>query len=49
MCRRNHLLGCCAACLGLGVLLGSGLESGLLCLGLGIGLLILGLSLFRQK
>ncbi len=49
MCRRNILCGCCAACMGLGVLLGSGLESGLLCIGLGIGLTVLGLGVIRQK
>ena len=49
MCRRNHLLGCCAACLGLGLLVGRGLESGLLCLCFGFGLLALGLGCIRQK
>ena len=42
-------MGCSAACLGLGVLLGMGLESGLLCLCIGIGLIGLGLGCVRQK
>ncbi len=49
MCRRNQLWGCCSCALGLGVLVGSGMESGLLCLSLGIGLLLAGLSLFRRR
>lgn len=42
-------MGCCAACLGLGLLIGFGLESGLVCLGIGIGLICLGVSFLRQK
>lgn len=42
-------MGCCAAFLGLGVLVGSGMESGLLCIGIGIGLVLLGLGFIRQK
>jgi hypothetical protein len=49
MCRRNQLLGCCALSLGLGVLLGRGLESGLLCFCIGVGLVILGFGCVRQK
>ncbi len=49
MCRRNHLLGCCGACFGLGLLVGCGLESGLLATCAGIGLICFGLSLLRQK
>jgi len=49
MCRRNHLLGCCCAALGIGVLLGAGLESGLVSICVGVGLILAGLSLLRQK
>lgn len=49
MCRRNHLIGCCCGCLGLGLLIGHGFESGLLSLLLGLGLILGGLSLLRQK
>ena len=49
MCRRNQLYGCCAAALGLGLILGNGLESGVLCLCLGLGLLVGAVSCFRQK
>ena len=49
MCRRNHLCGCCALCLGLGFLIGRGLESGLLALCLGLGLICLGVGCFRLK
>lgn len=49
MCRRNHLLGCCSCAFGLGILVGSGLESGLICLCFGIGLLLAGISLIRRK
>ncbi len=49
MCRKNHLMGSCAACFGLGLLTGSGLESGLLCLGVGMGLIVFGFSCFRRK
>lgn len=49
MCRRNHLLGCCGACFGLGLLVGCGLESGLLATCAGIGLIVLGFSFLRQK
>ena len=49
MCRRNHLLGCCAACLGLGLLIGSGFESGVLSVCVGLGLIFVGFSCLRQK
>ena len=49
MCRRTHLWGCCALCLGLGFLIGRGLESGLLALCLGLGLICLGVGCFRLK
>ena len=49
MYRRNHLLGCCAGCFGLGLLIGQGFESGLLSLCLGLGLIFLGLTFLRQK
>ena len=49
MCRRNQLLGCCAGCLGLGLLIGRGFESGLLSLCIGLGLLFLGFTWLRQK
>ena len=42
-------MGCCAAFLGLGVLVGSGFESGLLCTCVGIGLIFVGLGCIRQK
>ena len=42
-------MGCCSACFGLGLLVGSGLESGLLATCAGIGLICLGLSFLRQK
>ena len=49
MCRKNHLWGCCCACLGCGMLVGRGLESGLLSLCLGLGLICLGVGFLRQK
>lgn len=49
MCRRNHLAGCCAGFFGLGLLVGCGLESGLLCTCMGIGLIGAGLSFLRRK
>ena len=49
MCRRNHLTGCCATCFGLGLMVGCGLESGLLATCIGVGLLLAGLSILRQK
>lgn len=49
MCRRNLLWGCCALCLGVGLLVGRGLESGLLALCLGLGLICLGVGCFRLK
>jgi hypothetical protein len=49
MCRRNHLTGCCGICFGLGLLVGCGLESGLLSTCIGIGLIVAGLSFLRQK
>ena len=49
MCRRNHLLGCCAACFGLGLLVGCGFESGFLSTCIGVGLILVGLSILRQK
>ena len=42
-------MGCCAAFLGLGVLFGSGFESGLLCKCIAFGLILLGLCFIRQK
>lgn len=49
MCRRNHLLGCCGVAFGLGLLIGHCFESGLLSVVIGIGLILIGLSLIRQK
>lgn len=49
MCRKNQLLGCCAAAFGLGLLIGHCFESGILAVGIGIGLIVIGLSLIRQK
>lgn len=49
MCRRNQLLGCCAGALGLGLLLGNCFEAGVLAVCIGIGLILAGLSLLRQK
>lgn len=49
MCRRNQLLGWCAVALGAGLLIGSVLESELLAICLGIGLILGGLSCMRQK
>jgi len=49
MCRRNQLLGWCGCAFGLGVLVGAGLESGLLCLCLGMGLILAGISLVRRR
>lgn len=43
------MLGCCCACLGLGVLIGHGFESGILTLCLGLGLIFGGFSCLRQK
>ena len=42
-------MGCCAACFGLGLLVGSGLESGLLCICGGLGLICLGFGCLRKK
>ena len=49
MCRRNHLLGCCCGCLGLGLLIGNGLQSGILCILLALALIFGGFSCLRQK
>ena len=49
MCRKNHLWGCCALCIGFGFLIGRGFESGLLALCLGLGLICLGVGCFRLK
>lgn len=49
MCRRNHLLGCCCGCLGLGILLGHGFESGLLTLCLGLALIFGCFACLRQR
>lgn len=49
MCRKNHLWGCCAGCLGLGLLIGRSLESGLLSLCIGVGLIAFGIACLKQK
>jgi len=49
MCRKNHLYGWCAWSFGLGLLIGAGLESALLSVCLGVGLIVLGFGCFRKK
>lgn len=49
MCRKNQLLGCCAGAFGLGLLVGYCIESGFLCICIGIGLILVGLSFLKQK
>ena len=49
MCRKNQLLGCCAGAFGLGLLVGHCIGSGFLCICIGVGLFLVGLSLLKQK
>lgn len=49
MCRRNQLRGCCLIALGLGMLLGHCLESLLICVAIGLGALVLGFGICRQR
>lgn len=49
MCRKNRLHGCCISFFGLGLIIGHCLESWFLCCGGGIGLILLGLCVMRQK
>lgn len=49
MCRRDQLLGFCAAAFGLGLLIGHCFESGLLSVGIGVALILGGLCLIKQK
>ena len=48
MCRQNHLYGGCVLAFGLGVLIGTWLESGLVCHLLGFGLIFLGFAVIRK-
>ena len=49
MCRKNQLLGWAAVSFGLGLLIGNGLESGLLCLCAGLGIIVSGFCMCRRK
>ena len=48
MCRQNVLYGCCVLAFGLGVLIGTWLESGLVCHLIGFTLIGLGGCLLRR-
>ena len=49
MCRRNQLWGCCMIALGLGLLIGLCIASGLVGGCLGVGAVVLGLCLIQRK
>ncbi len=49
MCRRNQLLGCALLTFGLGVLVGTWLESGLFCHLFGMFAIFSGLAVCRKK
>ncbi len=49
MCRQNHLRGWCLGALGLGILVGSSMESWFLCWGLGVALMAAGLLLLGKR
>lgn len=49
MCRRNQLLGVAAIAFGLGLLVGSQMESGFLCGCVAIGLIALGVLWQRKR
>lgn len=42
MCRKNQLCGCALIAFGLGLLIGSCLESGFFCFFIGVGIMALG-------
>ena len=48
MCRQNHLYGGCVLAFGLGVLIGTWLESGRVGQVLGFGLIALGFTVIRK-
>ena len=49
MCRRNHLRGCLCLGIGIGLIAGYALESWTVCTLGGMGLLLLGLIMLKQK
>lgn len=49
MCRKNHLRGCLLLGIGIGLLIGHCLESWFLCTFGGIGLILLGFLILKQK
>lgn len=49
MCRRDQLLGFCVVAFGLGLFVGNCFESGWLPVCIGVGLILGGLSLIKQK
>lgn len=49
MCRRNHLRGCLLLGIGIGLALGYCLNSWIVCVCGGIGLLVLGFVTLNQK
>lgn len=49
MCRKNHMQGCCLACLGIGILLGYWINTWLFCVAGSLGLLFLGFCRMRQR
>lgn len=49
MCRRNQLLGCSIAALGVGVLIGTWIESGFFGHLLGLFAICIGLTVCRKK
>ena len=49
MCRQNQLWGCTLLAFGIGVLIGTWMQSGFVCHLLGIGLILLGLGFVRRK
>ena len=49
MCRRNHLIGFVSVAFGLGVLIGTWIESGFLSGCLGLGLVCVGFVFVRKK
>ena len=49
MCRRNQLFGCAIVTFGLGVLVGTWLESGLFCHLFGLLAVFCGISVCRRK
>ena len=49
MCRRNQIRGALLLGIGLGLLIGSCLESWFLCCGGGLGLLLCGLCVMNRK